>query len=119
MQQREMTIVGAVRKPQLAPAELIAQCRNRMDAIRLCVQLSGLSNNYLCERLGIDPGHWTRIMQGRAHFPDALSVDLMTVCGNYAPMQYEALATGFKLVERPDERIATLERELAELRGVA
>lgn len=117
VKQRQIPILGEVKKPVMAPAELVAKCRHRLDAIRLCVQLSHLSNETLCARLGLDKGHFTRMMQGRAHFPDAKSVELMTVCGNYAPMQYEAMATGFQLFQDTTAaREAELERELDAIR---
>ena len=97
--QREMPFLGESRKPAQAPIELVANCRHRLDAIRLCVQLSGLANDTISSRLGIDKGHWTRIMQGKAWFPDTKSIDLMMLCGNYAPMQFEALKCGFELFE--------------------
>lgn len=116
-QQREMRLMGVARSTKQAPMELIKTCRHRLDAIRLCVQLSSLSNEYVSGQLGIDKGHWTRIMQGKAHFPDAKSVDLMTLCGNYAPLQYEAWACGFDLQESSKEqRIRELEAELNRIR---
>jgi hypothetical protein len=119
-QQREMPLLGKVRKPEQAPLDLVKNCRHRLDAIRLCVQLSTLSHQYICSELGIDKGHFSRVMQGRAHFPDAKSVELMHLCGNFAPLQYEAWACGFDLQERAkDARIQELEAELAKLRGVA
>lgn len=106
--------------PQMVSVELISKCRNRLDAIRLCVQLSGFSNEHLADSLNIDPGHWSRIMQGRANFPDAKSVELMTLCGNVAPMQYESFALGFHLsVDSVEARKAELRAELAELEKAA
>src|SRR5690554_2026577 len=106
--QREMPWMSAARVPAMVPDDLLRVCKTRLDAIRLCVQLSNLSNEYICEQLGIDKGHWTRMMQGRANFPDTKSVELMQLCGNYAPMQFEAMKFGFEL-KRND-----LARELAE-----
>jgi hypothetical protein len=118
--QRDMGLMGAARTPTLAPAELIETCRHRLDAIRLCVQLSHLPNGAIADDLQIDRGHWTRIMQGQANFPDTKSVSLMQLCGNYAPLQYEALACGFDLQKREREtRIRELEAELNRLRRTA
>lgn len=118
--QREMPFLGEIKKPSLAPIELVKACRHRLDAIRLCVQLSSLPNSVICSRLGIDNGHWTRIMQGQANFPDQKANDLMQVCGNYAPLQFEAWSNGFDLMEQAkDIRIKELEAELEKLRSVA
>lgn len=98
--------------------ELIKACRNRLDAIILCIQLSRLSQGEVAKRLGLDKGHLTRILQGLAYFPDQKSTELMQVCRNYAPMQYEAMAMGFQLYEDPQQkREAELEAELAALRA--
>lgn len=118
--QREIPILSTTRKPVMAPSDLVSICHNRLDAIRLCVQLSGYSNETLCELLGIDRGHWTRMMQGRAYFPDTKSIDLMNVCGNLAPMQYEAQALGYTLTQDAKEsRKAELRAELKKLEEAA
>lgn len=118
--QREIPIIGLARTPKHAPMDLVQRCRHRLDAIRLCVQLSTLTNSHIAEALGIDKGHWSRIMQGQAHFPDTRTIELMDLCGNFAPVQWEAWATGHDLVERSkDQRIRELESQLAELRGAA
>lgn len=114
--QREMPWLAATKKPEKAPAELVERCANRLEAIQLCVQLSKLSNERICLALGIDKGHWTRMMQGRAWFPDPLSVDLMRLCGNLAPLQYEAWALGYELYEDAKaKRKQELQEELARL----
>lgn len=101
---REMPFLGEVRKPSMAPVELVRACKTRLDAIILCIQLSRLPQRLVAKRLGLDAGHLTRILQGLAYFPDQKSVELMQVCGNYAPMQYEALATGFQLYQDPRQK---------------
>lgn len=103
----------ALPAPKLVDDQLIAMCKNRLDAIRLCAQLSSMSHETIAETLGIDKGHWSRMMQGKANFPDAKSVEFMQVCGNLAPMQYEARATGYELVKSAAEkRVRELEQEL-------
>lgn len=97
--QRPMPFLGEPQSPELAPDELIDACQDRLDAIRLAVQTSRLSNDEICKRLGMDPGHFTRMMQGRANFPDRKSVELMRVTGSLAPLQFEAKAMGFALMK--------------------
>jgi hypothetical protein len=114
--QTQLAFVGSSKTPQLVADSLISKCRHRLDAIRLCVQLSDYSNETIAENLGIDKGHFSRIMQGKAWFPDTKSVELMTLCGNYAPLQYEAHATGFKLFkDAVAQRKEELRKELAAL----
>lgn len=118
--QKEMPFLSATTAPVLAPDDLIRKCRHRLDAIRLCVQLSGFANDTISRALGIDKGHWTRIMQGKAWFPDTKSVDLMMMCGNYAPMQFEALKCGFELFkDTKAQRKAELIAELQQLEAAA
>lgn len=118
--QREMPFLSVTTPPAMAPVELISACRHRLDAIRLCIQLSRLSLQRIGQELGIDTGHMTRIMQGKAHFPDAKSCDLMNLCGNVAPMQYEAMAMGFQLsADAKAQRKAELLAELAALEAAA
>jgi len=103
---------------QNAPDELVKRCRHGLDAIRLCIQLSGHSHEFICEQLRINKGHFSRIMQGKAWFPDTKRTDLMSLCGNRAPAQFDALMTGCELVELSKEaRIRELEKQLAEARA--
>ena len=117
--QREMPFVAAVRAPEFAPPDLVKKCKDRLDAIRLCVQLSGKKHYALADELGIDPGHFARMMQGTASFPDRKSLDLMRLCGNLAPMQFEAWQLGYRLEPVHGERIRELEAEIERLRGAA
>ena len=118
MEQRKMPMLGEARGVKMASMSLVKSCKNRLDAIRLCVQLASSTYENICDLLGIDKGHWSRIMQGQANFPDKKANDLMRVCGNYAPMQYEAWSNGFELFERSkDDRIKELEAQLFELKA--
>ena len=99
---------------QNAPDELVKKCRHGLDAIRLCVQLSNYTNEHIANELGIDKGHFSRVMQGKANFPDTKRIELMSLCGNRAPAQFDALMTGCELVEMSKEaRIRELEAQLA------
>lgn len=105
---------------QNAPEELVKKCRHGLDAIRLCIQLSGHTHEFLCAELHIDKGHFSRIMQGKANFPDTKRIELMNLCGNRAPAQYDALMTGCRLEELSKEaRIKELEELLASMRAAA
>ena len=75
----------------------------------LCVHLSRLANEEIARRLGIDKSHWTRIMQGRGNLPARKRTPLMSICGNIAPIQYEAMRFGRQL------KVHDVEREEKEL----
>jgi len=120
MRQREMPMLGEARRPKLAPWELVHACKDMLAAVHLCIQLSGFMDYVVAERLGIDPGHMSRIMRGQAHFPPRKLKPLMDLCGNYAPLQFLSWACGFDLQERAkDARIRELEAELERVRGAA
>jgi hypothetical protein len=113
--QREIPIFGVARAPDLADWSLVAKCEDEIAALQLCVQLSRLNYETVAFKLGIDKGHFTRIMQGHGHLPARKRTQLMALCGNLAPMQYDCLRFGFKLREDEDldQREAELAKELA------
>jgi len=114
--QIEIPILSASKSPDMVPDALLNACSSRLDAIRLCVQLSRLSNETICNQLGIDKGHFSRIMQGKAWFPDTKANHLMMLCGNYAPLQFEARTMGFQLFkDAKAQRKAELLDELQKL----
>lgn len=94
------TAVGEIKPMEFVDWTLIQRCRDRLDAIILCVNQSGFSYEEVARQLLIDKGNFTRMMQGRANFPDRKSVRLMDICRNYAPMQFEAWACDFELVDK-------------------
>lgn len=95
-----------------APPELVARKQTFLSAIVLCVQLSGLDDKEIYLSLGIDAGHWSRIMKGDAHFPVDKIDTLMTMCGNEVPLQWMAQKRGYRLVmlkSAAESRIEALE----------
>jgi len=115
-QQMPLRMLSEMPKPHKVEPHYLHTCNDLLDAIHLCIHLSRLPHYAIAEKLGIDRGHWTRMMQGQAHFPTRKMKMLMEVCGNYAPMQYLAQSTGFELFEDAKaKRKEELRRELAEL----
>lgn len=94
-----MPILGVMRKPSVVDWSLIAKCNDEIEALQLCVQLSRYKYAVLAEKLGIDCGHFTRIMQGQGHLPARKRTQLMSICGNLAPVQFDCLRFGLKLKE--------------------
>lgn len=78
--------------------EIVMRQRSLSQAIALCVQMSGLDDKEVYLSLEIDPGHWTRIMKGDAHFPVNKLNDLMDMCGNEAPLMWLANHRGYGLI---------------------
>lgn len=112
--QRAWALPAAMEKPAPVDESLIAQCDTLLDAILLCVHLSRVPSGTIAKRLGVDPGHWTRILQGQAHFPTNKMKSLMDLCRNLAPLQWLARAAGVPVVlDECERRKAALRRELA------
>lgn len=92
--------LSLVRKaePVDVPLDLVLRQTTLAGAISLCVQVSGQEEKEIYLALGIDAGHWSRIMKNDAHFPVNKLNDLMDMCGNEAPLIWLANARGYGLV---------------------
>jgi plasmid maintenance system antidote protein VapI len=115
--QRELPMHGSVtiRTTHVAE-ELIHAQPDLLAAVNLCIQLSGLTNQTIAERLGLHDATLSRITHGRANLPLKKLVKLMDICGNRAPVQYLAWRTGLQLLEDAKaKRKAELEAELRSL----
>ena len=82
------------------------------DALKLCKEVSGLTDLQICQELDIDPGHFSRIWSDNAHFPDNKFIDFITLCKNLIPIRWSALKFGMQI--KPLK--STLEVELEEER---
>jgi hypothetical protein len=91
---------GETKNTELADWTLVQKCKDPLEAVILCVQLSSQSREAIAQALGMDPGNFARMMQGRANFPLRKRIKLMEVCGNYAPLQFDAWACNFQLVDK-------------------
>ena len=114
-QQELKPLLGRVRsKPELVDWNIVAKCEDELAALQLCVHLSRLANETIAFKLGIDKGHWSRIMQGRGHLPARKRTQLMSICGNLAPVQFDCLKFGFKLKEHDvDAELSEIEQRRA------
>jgi len=118
--QREMPLMAEMRRPEDVPAELIKHCKDELAALNLCMNLSNLSDEAIREALGIDKGHFSRLRKGRGNFPSNKRLDLMALCGNRAPAQYEAYRLNCDLVDKSkDAQIRELEQQLMALKKAA
>ena len=112
--QREMPFLAEVQGPKRVPIEFIKACKSELEALNLCMNLSNMSDEAIRDHLAIDKGHFSRIRKGRGNFPPNKRVALMQLCGNLAPVQYEALRMGYALQEQDkDARIAALQAQIA------
>jgi predicted DNA-binding protein (UPF0251 family) len=114
--QREMPVHGEVKKVKAAPVELLSMCDDELDAVRLCIQLSKFTQDFIGKQLSIDKGYMTRILQGNAGALMVKRVALMELCGTYAPVQYECEKLG--LVPVPRDEYDRLVASAAELDAI-
>jgi len=98
-------------KPRMVDWALVSKCEDELQAVVLCVHMSGLKHEWIRDQLGIDKGHWTRLMQGNGNFPTQKRTQLMSICGNVAPLQWENMRLGYQMFENQIDRE---ERELRE-----
>jgi len=85
-------------------------------AIRLAANCSGLEEKEIYVPLKIDASHWTRILNGAAHFPTDKLEFFMDIVGNEIPLLWLAHARGKGLVLllSEAERLLKAEQERAE-----
>lgn len=117
--QIEMLISAPPKRAEI-PEEIVAAQPNLTAAINLCISASGLEDKEIYIPLKVDAGHWTRIGQGRAHFPVDKLESLMLLCGNDVPMRWLARRCGFDLKPREDhkdKKLRELEQQNQELRN--
>ena len=118
--QRQLAFLTEARKAVDVPLEFVKACKDELAALNLCINLSNLSDETIREELGIDKGHFSRMRKGRGNFPANKRLHLMAICGNRAPVQFEALHLNCDLVEKSkDSQIRELEQQLAQLRMAA
>ncbi|CAB3730074.1 hypothetical protein LMG22037_05502 [Paraburkholderia phenoliruptrix] len=114
--QSEMTVQSAVQEVKAAPSELVKMCDDELDAVRLCIQLSKFTQDFIGKRLSIDKGYMTRLLQGNAGALMQKRIALMRLCGTYAPVQFECAELG--LVPVPADEYERLVAAAAQLESV-
>lgn len=84
------------RAPQAIDPALVLAQPTLLGSVKLCISVAGFeADKQVYAELGIDAGHWSRVMRGEAHFPlDKLSA-LMDLCGNEAPLLWLVHARGY------------------------
>ena len=113
-------MLAEMRKPVDVPIEFVKACKDELAALNLCMNLSNLSDETIREALVIDKGHFSRLRKGRGNFPTSKRLELMTLCGNRAPAQYEAVMLNCDLVDKTkDDQIRALLAQVDALRLAA
>ena len=106
-------------KPQPVGEEVVFAQSTFSAAIRLAANVSGMDEKQIYRELDIDPGHWTRILNGDAHFPVDKLERFMDLVANEIPLQWLAHQRGKGLVLLESEstrRLREAEEALAKER---
>jgi adenosine/AMP kinase len=84
------------RAPSPAPVEhgVILSQPSMSAAVKLAANVSGLEEKEIYLALKIDAGHWTRILNGQAHFPIDKLGEFMDLVGNEVPLIWLAYRRG-------------------------
>jgi len=108
--------------------EKISEIKTFMQSVRSCIFQAEMTHKYVYIELGIDASHWSKMMQGLAHFPPEKLIPLMTLCGNHIPLHWLAYQSGFELralpralekaIEEKNKRIEILENKNAILEEI-
>ena len=117
LSQIELPIGETASRPDI-PDVLVAKQPNITAAVNLCINASGLDDKAIYLPLKIDPGHWTRIRHGKAHFPLDQLNHLMDLCGNDIPLRWMNVQRGQRAVpleDAKDARIRLLDQQVADL----
>lgn len=110
---------GAQRRPQPLDIQTLCNKRTFLAALKYVIQCGNFDyDKQIYQPLGIDPGNWTRIMNGSASFPQDKEDELQELCGNIGLAIWRAYRKGFRLEplqDSKDKLIAELQAKNAEL----
>lgn len=84
---------------------LIRKCRTGRQALSLCIQMADMSQEEIAHALHISPGYLSKVIKGSASLDSDRRIKLMRVCGNRAPLQYEAMVLGVSLSQRSPQEV--------------
>jgi adenosine/AMP kinase len=102
------------RAPSPAPVEhgVILSQPSMSAAVKLAANVSGLEEKEIYLALKIDAGHWTRILNGQAHFPLDKLDEFMTLVGNEVPLIWLAYrrGKGLHMLQTEAERQLAIEQ---------
>lgn len=118
--QHELPIIGSVRGIERAPAHEVALCKTSGQAIGLAILKSGKTASRVADLIGMERAQLSRIIGGSHHFPADKALDFARATHSWAWQQWVSFQCGMDMVPRvesPEERLARLESENAELRA--
>jgi len=120
--QHELALIGPVPGMTRVPAHLIGLCRTSGEAVMLAIRYGKKSQRQVANDIGMEPSQLSRIVAGNAHMPADLALTFARSVRNWGWSQWVAHSCGMDMVPRvesPEERMARLEAENADLRARA
>ncbi len=118
--QREFPLFAQVPGIARVPSHLIALCKTSGEAVLLAIRIGNKSQRQAAHDIGMEPAQLSRIISGNAHMPADAALRFAQVVNNWGWQQWVAHACGMDIVPRtesPEERLARLEAENADLRA--
>lgn len=99
------------------PVEKIRACRDSGEAFRLACIAAGLDDKEVYMPLGIDPGYFTNIKQGKATLKASLEPKFCQIVGNHIYPQWRAYQLGFELtpLNGAKDRVSALEDKVDQI----
>lgn len=120
--QRDFPMVGCVTRPmRVHTAAEMALCKSKADAAFLSLRLSDLSQEAIAERMPMDAGHLSRLINGRRPWNERWQAAFERLTGSFALTQWDCKARGAEFYANPVSvekaqilaRLAEIDREAA------
>lgn len=122
-----LPLVMPVERREDPPLDVISSYRTRLEAIQASIRWSkvvgqsrALCDSEVSDTLGVDTAQWSRIMNGKGHFPTELYQEFMGVVGNTILLRYDAYRAGQEikpLQTELEKRLLMQQAENEELRS--
>ena len=100
--------------------DIILACKTFNAALKLCKEISGLTDDQICLQMGYTPAHFSLIWNtsgNKRHFPENDLIRFMDLCQNKVPLIWLAYRCGYTLeplMDEKDRQIGELQAQLAE-----
>lgn len=117
----ELPFFAVVGKPRPLPDDIVRRCKDAREALLLVIdqRTPKRTEGDIAALLGMTKQHFSKVLQGKGHFPPAKIKSLQDICGNIAFAQFLNMECGLiARYETDGERIARLESELANARAL-
>ena len=90
--------------------EIVFRLRTFEDALKVCKEISGLTDQQICQEIDMDPAQWSRIWSRKANFPHNKLVTFMEICKNLVPLRW--MNHRFGMEAKPTKTLLELEVEM-------